>query len=142
MVDILYVEDNPDDADIFARLMGKLNRPVAYIILSSGSEVLNYLLDGDKRTNLSKRLPKLLLLDLNLTGLSGFDVVKRIRAMDQTRWLPVVAFSTSDNPSDVVEAYESGVNAYLVKPGSYKETGFMLQRLCQFWLDDNNRIGS
>ncbi len=142
MVDILYVEDNPDDADIFTRLMGKLDRSVTYTILSSGSEALDYLFDVNQRTSRRERLPKLILLDLNLVGLSGFDVVQRIRAMEHTRWVPIVAFSTSDNPNDILGAYTSGVNAYLIKPGNYKVTGLMIERLCQFWLDDNTRINS
>jgi CheY-like chemotaxis protein len=142
MADILYVEDNPDDADIFARLMSKLDRPITYTILGSGSEAVDYLSNGASRTGRPEGLPKLILLDLNLIGMTGFDVVQRIRVMAHTRWLPVVAFSTSDNPGDILEAYEAGVNAYLVKPGNYKITGLMLQRLCQFWLDDNTRIDS
>ncbi|CCH51424.1 response regulator receiver protein [Fibrisoma limi BUZ 3] len=132
MVDILYVEDNADDADIFSRLLRKYEEPVTYSILTSGSEAIEFLQQA-------KTLPKLVLLDLNLIGLSGFDVLETIRKNHHTRRLPVVVFSTSDNPSDIRMAYESGVNAYLVKPGTYQATGRLIQRLCQFWLEDNTQ---
>jgi len=143
MTDILYVEDNIDDADIFCRLIRKLNLPVSYTILNSGSEALEYLSRPSvDHPNQDVSLPKLLLLDLNLDGMSGIDVLEMIRAEERTRWLPIVAFSTSDNPKDIEQAYAAGINAYLVKPGSYQATGLMLQRLCEFWLHDNIRFGN
>ncbi|MFD2571314.1 response regulator [Spirosoma soli] len=142
MLDILYVEDNEDDADIFSRLIRKLNQPVTYTILPSGSEAIEYLTRQGRYSDEAAPLPKLVLLDLNLVGLSGFDVIERVRSTDRARGLPIVAFSTSDNPSDIQNAYEVGINAYLVKPGNYQQTGALLERLCQFWLNDNIRIDS
>ena len=136
MVDVLYVEDNPNDADIFSRLMRKLNRPVTYTILSNAPEALNYLAGSEQQ---KAALPKLLLLDLDLDGVSGFDVIAQARASDRTRYLPIVAFSTSDSPNDIQQAYEAGINAYVVKPGSYQATGTALARMCDFWLENNTR---
>lgn len=85
-------------------------------------------------------LPKLLLLDLNLVGMSGLDVLEWARSTDRTRLLSIVAFSTSDNPDDIRKAYKAGINAYIVKPGTYQATGTLLRGLCQFWLDYNMRI--
>ncbi len=140
MVDILYVEDNADDADIFSRLMTKLDQPVTYTILTSGSETIEYLTEQGRYQHQPAPMPKFLLLDLNLVGLSGFDVLSCVRSTERTRHLPVIAFSTSDSPTDIVNAYNKGINAYVVKPGNYKETGLLLQRLCQFWLNDNIRV--
>jgi two-component system response regulator len=137
MVDVLYVEDNPNDADIFSRLMHKLDRPVTYTILSSGPEALAYLTGPEQQ---KATLPKVVLLDLDLGGVSGFEVVAKARASDRTRYLPIVAFSTSDSPRDIQQAYDAGVNAYVVKPGSYQATGTALTKLCDFWLENNTRI--
>lgn len=142
MVDILYVEDSVDDADIFSRLIRKLDRPVTYTILNSGSETVEYLSGQGRYLNQVNPLPKLMLLDLNLVGMSGFEVLEWVRSTDRTRWLSIVAFSTSDNPTDIRKAYEAGINAYIVKPGTYQATGTLLKRLCQFWLDDNLRSDS
>ncbi|CAN5475390.1 response regulator [soil metagenome] len=140
MVDVLYVEDNADDADIFSRLIRKLNRTITYTILSNGSEAIDYLTGQGRYDQQTTTLPKLLLLDLNLNGFNGIDVVHRARAIDRTRFLPIVVFSTSDNPKDVESAYEAGVNAYVVKPGSYVATGTTIEHLCDFWLETNIRI--
>lgn len=140
MIDILYIEDNADDADIFSRLIKKLNQPIKYTILNSGTDAVDYLSGkGRYHDPAEAPMPKLVLLDLNLVGMSGFDILAWARSKERTRWLPIVAFSTSDNPTDIQQAYAGGVNAYLVKPGSYQETGTLLQRLCQFWLADNTR---
>ena len=140
MVDVLYVEDNADDADIFSRLIRKQNRTITYTILSNGAEAVDYLTGQGRYEQEDTTLPKLVLLDLNLNGLSGIDVVHRARAIDKTRFVPIVVFSTSDNPKDVKSAYEAGVNAYVVKPGSYGATGTTLEQLCDFWLENNIRI--
>ena len=136
MVDVLYVEDNPNDVDIFARLMRKMDRPVTYEVLSNGTDALAYLTaQAEQRIP----LPKLVLLDMNLGGLSGLDILQKTRTTDWTKYLPIVAFSTSDSPKDIQSAYEAGINAYVVKPGSYKATGTVLAKLCDFWLENNAR---
>ncbi|RYF56464.1 MAG: response regulator [Cytophagaceae bacterium] len=140
MIDILYIEDNADDADIFSRLIKKLDQPVKYTILNSGSEAVDYLSGNGRYHDPSVApMPKLVLLDLNLVGMSGLDILAWARSKERTRCLPIVAFSTSDNPTDVQQAYAEGINAYIVKPGSYQETGTLLKRLCHFWLADNIR---
>ncbi|AKD54436.1 response regulator [Spirosoma radiotolerans] len=139
MVDVLYVEDNPNDADIFSRLIRKLNRPITYTVISSGSEAIEYLTGKGRYEQQRTVLPKLVLMDLNLDGVSGFDVVEQARALERTRHIPIVAFSTSDNPNDIKSAYDAGINAYVVKPGSYQETGDVLEKLCDFWLGNNTR---
>lgn len=139
MVDVLYVEDNLNDADIFCRLIEKLSRPVTYAVVHSGSEALDYLTGKGQYEQQRLGLPKLVLLDINLSGLSGIDVIERARSFERTRFLPIVVFSTSDNPRDIQSAYRAGINAYVVKPGSYQATGNVLGKLCDFWLENNIR---
>ncbi|MBN8823411.1 MULTISPECIES: response regulator [unclassified Spirosoma] len=140
MADVLYIEDDPNDADIFGRLMQKLDRHITYVVLSSGTEAINYLLGKGSYQSFRPQLPKLVLMDLNLDGISGFDIIEQARAIDRTRFLPIVAFSTSDSPRDIRSAYEAGVNAYVVKPGSYPATRTLIDQLCDFWLNKNTRI--
>lgn len=75
-----------------------------------------------------------MLIDLNMPGLSGFEVIQRVRATSRTRYLPMVVYSSSDNPKDMRRAYELGANAYLIKPGSYHEVSEMMHRATDFWL--------
>ncbi|MBD2757660.1 response regulator [Spirosoma validum] len=140
MLDILYVEDNPNDADIFSRLIRKMDRPITYTVINSGSEAVDYLAGQGRYSTQSNELPKLVLMDLNLNGLSGFEVIQQARSIDRTRFVPIVAFSTSDSPHDIQSAYKAGVNAYVVKPGSYQATGSVIGKLCDFWLENNARI--
>ncbi|GAB4027788.1 response regulator [Spirosoma koreense] len=139
MMDILYVEDNPNDADIFSRLVRKIDQALTFKVLESGSEAVDYLTGRGRYRGEMYTLPKLILVDLNLNGLSGFDVVQQARSLDRSRFVPIVAFSTSDHPNDVQSAYEAGVNAYIIKPGSYHATGSVIGKLCAFWLESNIR---
>ena len=139
MVDVLYVEDDPNDADIFGRLIRKLNRPITYTVISSGSEAIEYLTGKGRYEQQKVVLPKLVLVDLNLGAVSGLEVIERARAFDRTRHIPIVVFSTSDSPHDIKSAYDAGINAYVVKPGSYQETGEVLKKMCAFWLGDTTR---
>lgn len=134
MLDIVYIEDNPDEADIFSRTISRLANPPSFIILTSGTEGIDYLLQQGQYTGQGSPMPQLVLIDLKLPGHSGFEVIQQVRATSRTRYLPMVVYSTSDNPDDIRRAYDLGVNAYLIKPGSYHETGDLMRRLVDFWL--------
>jgi CheY-like chemotaxis protein len=136
MTDVLYIEDNANEADVFARLMRKKLQPIAYKIANSGAEMLQYLQEADEQNDC---LPRLILMDINMNGMNGFDVIQELRSNNRTRLVPIIAFSTSDSPSDVRKAYQLGVNAYLIKPGGYQSTGELLERTFAFWLADNIR---
>ena len=82
-------------------------------------------------------LPGLLLLDLNLPYWSGLEVLGWIRQQPRLRWLPVVIFTSSRRPDDIVKAYDAGANGYLVKPNSLADLTTMVQSLRDFWLLQN-----
>jgi CheY-like chemotaxis protein len=135
MTDVLYIEDNANEADVFTRLMRKKMQSIDFKIAESGTETLRYLY-GSGEAALSP--PRLILMDINLNGMNGFDIIKQIRDDVRTRLVPIIAYSTSDSPADIRRAYQLGVNAYLVKPGGYQSTGDLLERTFAFWLADNN----
>jgi CheY-like chemotaxis protein len=134
MLDILYIEDNPDEADIFGRTISRLANPPSFTILSSGTEGIDYLLQQGQYMGQGLAMPRLVLIDLKLPGHSGFEVIQQVRATSRTRYLPMVVYSTSDNPDDIRRAYDLGANAYLIKPGSYHEASDLMRRLVDFWL--------
>lgn len=140
MLDILYVEDNMDDADIFSRLISRMDRPPTFSILSSGSDAIDFLLQQGVYQGQSTPLPRLVLVDLKLPVHSGFDVIQQVRACNRTRYLPLVVYSTSDNPKDMRRAYELGANAYLIKPESHQHIREMLRRAIDFWLTQNQYV--
>ena len=132
MIDVLYIEDNPDDIDIFKRVVKKIEQPPTYCVLNSGISAIRYLSEEET--------PRMLLLDLNLPGASGLDILQQVRAGGQYRNLPIVVYSTSDNPRDMRQAFDLGANAYLVKPGGYRETSEMLRRAIDFWVAQNDTL--
>ncbi|MVM36774.1 response regulator [Spirosoma sp. HMF3257] len=134
MLDILYIEDNSDEADIFRRLMGLMTPSPSYLILPSGSQAIDYLLQQGSYQGQSPRLPNLVLIDLKLPGHSGFEVIQQVRASSRTRYLPLVVYSSSENPKDMRRAYDLGANAYLIKPESYHQVSAMMQQAVDFWL--------
>jgi CheY-like chemotaxis protein len=140
MLDILYVEDNADEADVFRRAVSRLPQAPSFTILSSGTEAINYLLQQESYLGMASPMPRLVLIDLNLPGHSGFEVIQQVRATSRTRYLPLVVYSTSDNPNDIKRAYDLGANAYLVKPGSYREVGDLMRRAVDFWLSQNQYV--
>jgi CheY-like chemotaxis protein len=140
MLDILYIEDNADEADIFTRVMGRLPDSPTSLILNSGSEAIDYLLRQGAYKGKSPSLPRLLIIDLSLPGASGFEIIQQVRANSQTRYMPMVVYSTSDNPKDIRRAYDLGANAYLIKPGSYHEVTDMMRRAIDFWLTQTQYV--
>ncbi len=118
----------------------KMEKTISYKVISVGSEALDYLSAEGKYETETAPLPKLLLLDLDLSEYSGFDIIERARSLARTRLLPIVVFSTSDNPQDISQSFQLGANAYVVKPGTYQSIGQLLRRLCDFWLIDNNVV--
>ena len=120
--------------------MRKLDRPISFTIIDNGFEALDYLTGHGEYQQQTSPMPKLVLMDLNMPGISGFDVIQQARQTESTRFLPIVAFSTSDNPTDIRAAYEAGINAYVVKPGGYQATANLLSRLYDFWLENNLRL--
>ncbi len=136
MTDVLYIEDNANEADVFTRLMRKKLQSIEYKIANSGTEMLQYLREADEQNDC---LPRLILMDINMNGMNGFDVIRELRNNNRTQLVPIIAFSTSDSPNDVRRAYQLGVNAYLIKPGGYQSTGELLERTFAFWLADNIR---
>ncbi|GAB2521788.1 response regulator [Spirosoma aerophilum] len=133
-INILYIEDNPDEVDIFERVMSRMEPPLTYSVLNTGSEAIDFLLEQGKYQGSSPALPDLVLIDLKLPGSSGFEVIQQVRATSRTRYLPLVVYSSSANPKDLRRAYDLGANAYLIKPESYHQVIDMLGKAIDFWL--------
>jgi DNA-binding response OmpR family regulator len=131
-VDVLYIEDNEDYVEFVKRAITKVNTNLTYHALFDGSDALSYF-----ETDTTAPKAKLILLDVNLPGMSGIELLKKIRSKPALKYTPVIMFSTSDNETDVTEAYDSGANAYLVKPEGLNSLVKTLQGVCDFWLKLN-----
>jgi len=134
--DIFFVEDDTDFAFIMETAVLKLAEPATIQIIDNGKEALRIL----SQLAEDKQKPRLILLDLNLPGISGIDILKGIRDISFLRYVPVVLFSTSDDAKDIKLSLEFGANAYVTKPSSYSDLIICLQSFSDFWLHQNASI--
>jgi two-component system response regulator len=130
---ILLVEDNPKDEALTLRALQKNNIRNEVVVAHDGAEALDYLL-GQNGTP----LPQLILLDLKLPKIDGLDVLRRLRADERTRLLPVVILTSSTEERDLVEGYRLGANSYVRKPVDFVEFTEAVKQLGLYWLLLNN----
>ena len=134
--DIFYVEDDPDFAFIMQYAVKEVKEDLTVGIVEDGNAAIAHL----QRFAQEKHRPKLILLDLNLPGISGLDVLKRIKEIPFFKYVPVILFSTSDDPNDVKSSLEIGANAFLTKPNGYNNLIVCMQSLYDFWFNQNRSI--
>lgn len=134
--DIFYVEDDQDFAFIMKYAVKEVNDGLTVSIVEDGNSAITELL----RYAEEKHHPKLILLDLNLPGISGLDLLKRIKEIPFFKYVPVILFSTSDDPNDVKTSLEIGANAFLTKPSGYHNLITCVQSLYDFWFTHNRSI--
>ncbi|HEY3904380.1 MAG TPA: response regulator [Streptosporangiaceae bacterium] len=128
---ILLVEDNPDDEALTLRALKKNNILNEVNIARDGAEALAFLFPDGGTT---VRLPGLILLDLKLPKIEGLEVLRRIRADDRTKIVPVVVLTSSKLEDDILASYQSGANSYVRKPVKFAEFADAVKTLGVFWL--------
>jgi len=129
---ILLVEDNPQDEHLMLRAFRKLT-PSEFVVAHDGAEALDYINGTGQYAQRRPGLPSLVLLDLRLPRIDGLEVLKRIRASERTRKLPVVIFSGSSAGEDKVRSYAFGATAYVQKPVSFDEFVEAAEALWRLW---------
>lgn len=135
---ILIVEDEADDAELLEYSFVKAGVANPRFALDNGDDAAAYIEGIGKYADRDRHpLPCLILLDLKLPRLSGFEVLERIRAGAHTRNIPVVVLTSSDNKGDIERAYSAGANSYLVKPVSRDALLAMVRALDAFWIKLN-----
>ena len=132
---ILLVEDNPDDEMLTLRAFKKNNIVNEVIVVRDGAEALDYLFGTGQyvKRDLSI-MPALILLDLKLPKIDGLEVLRRLRADDRTRRLPVVILTSSKEEQDIVSSYDMGANSYIHKPVDFDKFVQSVADLGLYWL--------
>ncbi len=140
---ILLVEDNPDDEMLCLRALEKNHIISEVIIAHDGAEALDYLFAHDPQAGHdANTLPHLMLLDLKLPKVNGFEVLERVRANPRTKLLPIVILTTSTEEQDLMQSYDLGVNSYIRKPVDFAEFTEVVRQLGLYWLALNqNPLG-
>jgi CheY-like chemotaxis protein len=132
---ILFVEDNPSDILLTKRAFTKSHIANELVVAEDGQEALDYLFGGGKYASRdTSEIPALVLLDLKLPRVDGHEVLRRIRADERTRRLPVVIMTTSREEQDVAQSYDLGANSYIRKPVDFKQFVESVEHLGLYWL--------
>src|SRR5690242_3272032 len=110
--EILYIEDNEDYIEFVKRAIRKINGELNFGVVMDGKSTLEFFEQDSKK----KKVPRLILLDINLPDYNGIDLLKRLRDREATRYVPIVMLSSSESLQDMKRSFDCGANAYLIKP--------------------------
>ncbi|HTE24991.1 response regulator [Flavitalea sp.] len=130
--EILLVEDNMDDAALTIRALKKVNLADSVIHLEDGQEALDYLFGGKYTIK-----PKVIMLDIKMPRVDGIEVLRRVKADESTRAIPVVIMTSSSEEKDLIASYQLGVNSYVVKPVEFENFAKAVSELGMYWLLTN-----
>ncbi|MBW4560141.1 MAG: response regulator [Mojavia pulchra JT2-VF2] len=135
---LLVVEDSNEDFRMLQRLMRRLAVQNPIYRCTNGDEVLDFLYrnENNENSHLPPR-PSIILLDLNLPGIDGRDILERLKQDRSFKKIPIVVFTTSSNPKDIELCYQKGANGYLVKPMDAQELQKTIQAFVAYWLETN-----
>jgi two-component system response regulator len=132
---ILLVEDNPDDVELTRRAFEKSNIANEIIVAGDGQAALDYLfVTGAHAGRDPTVMPDVVLLDLKLPKIDGLEVLRRVRADERTKRLPVVVLTTSKEDKDIIGSYNLGANSYVRKPVDFAQFLDAARQLGLYWL--------
>ncbi len=133
--EILLIEDNLDDMDLIIRALKKNIPNLRYRHAENGKEALDFLFSDNAG------LIKLIIADIKMPLVNGFEVIKEMKSDEKRKIIPIVILSSSTDEHDIKTAYELGVNAYVVKPIEYSKFTDTLTQISKFWLQMNQFPG-
>jgi len=140
IVDILFVDDDADDAELITHALKAGNEFVRLLHLKNGLEAIEFIFGNSNSPEALIRPDlKLVILDLKLTMIDGLEVLKKIRADPRTKSLPVIILSSSREKRDIVRAYDLGANSYVVKPIGFEKFVKAIGTLSTYWNEVNVR---
>jgi two-component system, response regulator len=136
--DILLIDDDRYSVEFIIEALTKHNLNYRLKVFRDGGEALNYLFPNEGRSPRdSYELPKVIILDLKLPKVDGFEVLRRIRASEKMQMIPVVVFTSSTDDSDRAEGYRLGANSYIVKPFEYEKFVSTAAEIGLYWTSQN-----
>ena len=135
VVEILLVEDNPEDIELTLRALKKSKLANTIVVAEDGEEALDFIFARGKYSERSTICsPKVILLDLKLPKVSGIEVLREIKKDPRTSIIPVVILTSSTQEVDIEESYKLGANSYIVKPVNFENFIQSLRQMNDYWL--------
>ena len=136
-VDILLVEDSPNDAELAIRALKKRGLANKMLWVKDGEQAINYLFRRGEYSQHGEAWPKLVLLDLKMPRVDGMEVLRTLKEDQRTRRIPVVILTSSQEERDLAQSYDLGVNSYVVKPMDFDVMADVVCQAGAYWLGVN-----
>jgi CheY-like chemotaxis protein len=131
-VTMVLVEDDPGHARLIERNLRRAHITNDLVVLRDGQEAVEYFVPEGEDGAAGRVMPLLVLLDLNLPGVDGYQVLARLKADERTRRIPVIILTTTDDPRDIERCYDLGCNVYITKPVEYEQFAEAIRKLSLF----------
>lgn len=137
-IEIILVEDNPDDAALTIRAFKTRNLFNRMVHLKNGQEAIDYIFNGAEFDGRKfDHHPKVILLDLKMPKINGMEVLEKLKSNQSTKTIPVVVLTSSAEDPDIKKCYELGANSYIVKPVEFENFSKTVVDLGMYWLVTN-----
>jgi len=136
-IEILLVEDNPNDAELTMRALKKGGLANRLMWVKNGEDALDYLFRRGAFAARDETAPRLVLLDLKMPGMDGIDVLRAVKTDDRTKRIPIVVMTSSQEEKDIGQTYDLGVNSYVVKPVDFNSVTDVVRQAGYYWLAIN-----
>lgn len=132
LADVLLVEDNPADVDLTREVLTETNHHLRLSAVQDGEQAISFLRRRGKFSDVPR--PDIIVLDLNLPGITGRNVLQQLKSDQDLKRIPVIIFTSSQAQDDVVSTYELGASCYLRKPGNLPEFKAVVKTVADFWV--------
>jgi two-component system, response regulator len=139
-VEILLVEDNPLDAELSMRGLQSAKLLNRIVWLKDGQEALDYVYRRGRYAHREAVDPGLILLDLKMPRIDGLEVLATLKGDPDTKSIPIVVMTSSQEEKDVVKSYDLGANSYVVKPVNFEDLAEVARQAGLYWLAINHRV--
>lgn len=137
---VVVIDDDPNDVEFFMEALSFIYEKKLIKVFNDSEIASKYLTDIDKSMDKDEKMPTLVLVDINMPIVNGFEILKKIKSSNKLKLIPVVMFSTTKRKNDIEKCYELGANAYVIKPIQFNELKEAVEKIFSFWIGCNQTV--